>query len=103
MISSTHKHAQSCTHTPVECLTSACMFVCACVGGVCVSRSLERSFDFVANLRWLIDNVLSPRGLVITSDIVWWKGEEKDDVGAISVINNQVCFCRVHRMRRGEG
>lgn len=49
----------------------------------------EKFYDYEEWLRYLIDNFFTPLGYVLNGD-VRWQGEDYDDFGTISVVDNEV-------------
>ena len=49
----------------------------------------EKFYDYVDWIKYLIENILSPRGYTLTGD-VQWRGEDWEDTGTISITENRV-------------
>lgn len=49
----------------------------------------EKFYDYVEWVQYLIDNFLAPWGYVVNG-AVEWDGEDRDDMGRILIVNNQV-------------
>lgn len=49
----------------------------------------EKFYDYVEWLKYLIENFLKPWGYVLNGEVTW-AGEDRDDLGQITVLNNTV-------------
>lgn len=49
----------------------------------------EKFYDYVEWLEWLIKNFFEPKGIILNGSLEW-DGEEKGDVGKITVKDNVV-------------
>jgi len=47
----------------------------------------EKFYDYVEWIQYMINNFFSPWGYVLNG-IVYWKGEDENDVGLINIKNN---------------
>lgn len=54
-----------------------------------VWNGVEKFYDYIHWLRWLIKHYLKPHGLVLNGEIRW-QGEDIEDVGMIVVVDNKV-------------
>lgn len=50
---------------------------------------VEKFYEYVAWLEYLIDKVIKPAGFVLNGEVTW-QGEESDDMGKIIVKDNEV-------------
>lgn len=49
----------------------------------------EKFYNYIHWLRWLIKHYLKPRDLVLNGELTW-RGEEMDDIGTLTVVDNKV-------------
>jgi hypothetical protein len=66
-----------------------CQWVPADDGRVIEWDGNEKFYDYVEWIEYLIAKVLAPKGYILDGDVDW-RGEDREDLGTISINNNKV-------------